>query len=81
MASYIFMNILESAPQRYDMGIKLISFGQNKRIHKEIVEEYIGEGDQVLEIGCGTGTLAISCAEKGEGGTHSRSPQDIWSNR
>jgi demethylmenaquinone methyltransferase/2-methoxy-6-polyprenyl-1,4-benzoquinol methylase len=59
------MKILESAPQRYDMGINLISFGQSRRIQQEIVEEYICEGNQVLEIGCGTGTLAISCAKKG----------------
>jgi demethylmenaquinone methyltransferase/2-methoxy-6-polyprenyl-1,4-benzoquinol methylase len=43
----------------------LISFGQNKKIQQEIVEKYIREGNQVLEIGCGTGTLAISCAKKG----------------
>lgn len=65
MASYIFMKILESAPQRYDMGINLISFGQSRRTQQEIVEEYICEGNQVLEIGCGTGNLAISCAKKG----------------
>jgi len=47
------------------MGINLISFGQSRRIQQEIVEEYICEGNQVLEIGCGTGTLAISCAKKG----------------
>jgi len=47
------------------MGINLISFGQSRRTQQEIVDEYICEGNQVLEIGCGTGTLAISCAKKG----------------
>lgn len=65
MASYVFMKILESAPKRYDIGINLISFGQNRKIQEEIVEDYIREGDQVLEIGCGTGNLALSCAKKG----------------
>ena len=65
MASYVFMKILESAPQRYDMGINLISFGQGRRMQQEIVEEYVHKSNQVLEIGCGTGTLAISCAKKG----------------
>ena len=58
MASYVFMKILELAPQRYDIGINLISFGQNRRMQQEIIEEYICEGNQVLEIGCGTGNLA-----------------------
>ena len=65
MASYVFMKILESAPQRYDMGINLISFGQGRRMQQEIVEEYVHKSNKVLEIGCGTGTLAISCAKKG----------------
>lgn len=65
MASYVFMKILESAPQRYDRGINILSLGQSSRIQQEIVENYITVGDEVLEIGCGTGTLAISCAEKG----------------
>lgn len=65
MASYIFMKVLESAPQRYDKGINILSLGQSKRIQQQIVENYITTDDEVLEIGCGTGTLAISCAEKG----------------
>lgn len=65
MSSYVFMKILESAPQRYDRGIGILSLGQSKRIQRDIVDNYINRGDRVLEIGCGTGTLAISCAEKG----------------
>ena len=65
MASYIFMKVLESAPLRYDSSINLLSLGHNRRVQREIVENYINKGDAVLEIGCGTGTLAISCAEKG----------------
>jgi demethylmenaquinone methyltransferase/2-methoxy-6-polyprenyl-1,4-benzoquinol methylase len=65
MSSYVFMKILESAPERYDRGIEILSLGQSKRVQREIVNNYITRGDRVLEIGCGTGTLAISCAEKG----------------
>lgn len=65
MASYIFMKVLESSAQRYDAGIKILSLGQIEKIHREIVENHIAAGDKVLEIGCGTGTLAILCAEKG----------------
>jgi demethylmenaquinone methyltransferase/2-methoxy-6-polyprenyl-1,4-benzoquinol methylase len=59
------MKVLESSAQRYDAGIKILSLGQIKKIQGEIVENYIAGGDKVLEIGCGTGTLAILCAEKG----------------
>lgn len=65
MVSYVFMKILESSPQRYDAGINLLSLGHINKIHQDIVENYITAGDEVLEIGCGTGTLAILCAEKG----------------
>jgi len=65
MASYVFMKVLESSAQRYDVGINMLSLGQSNRINREIVENYIAGGDKVLEIGCGTGTLAILCAEKG----------------
>ncbi|GAJ12899.1 unnamed protein product [marine sediment metagenome] len=65
MVSYVFMKILESSPQRYDAGINLLSLGHINKIHQDIVDNYITAGDEVLEIGCGTGTLAILCAEKG----------------
>jgi len=64
MASYVFMKVLESSPRRYDVGIKMLSLGQSDRVKREIVKNYITVGDKVLEIGCGTGTLAILCAEK-----------------
>lgn len=65
MVSYVFMKILESSPQRYDAGINLLSLGHINKIQQDIVDNYITAGDEVLEIGCGTGTLAILCAEKG----------------
>lgn len=65
MASYVFMKILESSAKRYDMGINILSLGQSDKVKKEIVKNYITVGDKVLEVGCGTGTVAILCAEKG----------------
>ena len=65
MVSYVFMKILESSPQRYDTGINLLSLGHSNRVQRDIVDNYITVGDEVLEIGCGTGTMAILCAEKG----------------
>jgi demethylmenaquinone methyltransferase/2-methoxy-6-polyprenyl-1,4-benzoquinol methylase len=58
------MKVLESAPERYDRGINILSLGQSKRFQEQIIENYIATGDEVLEIGCGTGTLAVSCVEK-----------------
>ncbi|TET40511.1 MAG: class I SAM-dependent methyltransferase [Dehalococcoidia bacterium] len=64
MSSYVFMKILESAPHRYDAGINMLSLGRINRLKKEIAENYISPGDTVLDVGCGTGTLAILCAER-----------------
>lgn len=65
MLSYIYMKILESSPKRYDFGIKLLSFGQSERIKQQIAAELIKKTDDVLEIGCGTGTLSCLMAKKG----------------
>ncbi|MCK4722913.1 MAG: class I SAM-dependent methyltransferase, partial [Dehalococcoidia bacterium] len=64
MASYVFMKVLESSARRYDVGINILSLGQSEQVKREIVKNYITVADKVLEIGCGTGTLAILCAEK-----------------
>lgn len=65
MASYVFMKVLESSPRRYDRGISILSLGQISRTRQDITKSYISGGDKILEIGCGSGTLAIACAEKG----------------
>lgn len=65
MASSVFMKVLESAPTRYDRGIVLLTLGKIRTLQQEIVGRYINPGDHVLDIGCGTGTFAIACAEKG----------------
>ncbi len=64
MSTYILMKILESAPNRYDKGIRIITLGKIDRVHDRIAS-YIKRGYKVLEIGCGTGLLTIKLALKG----------------
>lgn len=65
MLSYAYMRILESRPRRYDTGIRWLSFGQAQRYKHRIVADTVTPGVRMLDIGAGTGTLAILAAERG----------------
>jgi 2-polyprenyl-3-methyl-5-hydroxy-6-metoxy-1,4-benzoquinol methylase len=65
MFSYIYMKILEGAPSGYDRLINRISRGHSSRVIELITSKFVEPGMKVLDIGCGTGTLAVSAAEKG----------------
>lgn len=65
MCSYVLMKVLESSERRYDTGINLITLGYVRRVQKEIAWRFVSKDDRVFEIGVGTGTLAILCAERG----------------
>jgi len=61
----VFMKWLEKNPADYDRGIRLLTLGRIRQIQQWIVDTYVRKGIRILEIGCGTGTLAVMMAEKG----------------
>ncbi len=62
--SFVYMKILESRPQRYDAGMELLTLGSLTQIKREIAG-HVPPGSSVLDLGCGTGTLAEMCIERG----------------
>ncbi|MGD2206254.1 MAG: class I SAM-dependent methyltransferase [Anaerolineae bacterium] len=62
--SYVYMKVLESAPERYDWGMRLLTLGRLGRVHRDMAARLHRE-DRVLDIGCGTGALAVLLARKG----------------
>lgn len=64
MSTYILMKILESAPDRYDWGIRILTLGRLDKAYDRLTA-YIKKGQIVLDIGCGSGALTLKAAEKG----------------
>lgn len=63
MSTYVLMRILESAPHRYDVGIRLLTLGAVGASYDRLVT-HIKKRDRVLDVGCGTGALTFRAAEK-----------------
>ncbi|MFX1245688.1 MAG: HgcAB-like fusion protein [Promethearchaeota archaeon] len=61
----VLMKLLESAPWRYDQGLKVLTLGVDAILKQWIADKIVGSSDHVLDIGSGTGTLARLCARKG----------------
>lgn len=65
----VFMKWLETTPGDYDRGIQLLTLGRLKPLQERIAANHIQsqapDGARVLEIGCGTGTLALLMAARG----------------
>lgn len=57
------MRILESAPSRYDLGIRLLSLGHIDSVYNQVAE--LARGPEVLDLGCGTGILTLRLAARG----------------
>ena len=61
----VFMKWLETSPQGYDRGIQILTLGRLGQIKQTIAHEHVRAGMRVLEIGCGTGALAVQMAGQG----------------
>jgi demethylmenaquinone methyltransferase/2-methoxy-6-polyprenyl-1,4-benzoquinol methylase len=59
------MKVLESTPERYDRGIRLLSRGAIEQVYARVAELAASPGKHVLDIGCGTGNLALACSSRG----------------
>jgi ubiquinone/menaquinone biosynthesis C-methylase UbiE len=64
MSTYVLMRILESAPHRYDLGIRLLTFGRLDATYDRLASR-IAAGQRVLDLGCGTGALSLRAARRG----------------
>jgi ubiquinone/menaquinone biosynthesis C-methylase UbiE len=62
--TYVLMKILESAPRRYDRGIRLLTLGRVDKAYDHLAA-YIVSGQRVLDLGCGTGALSLRAAQRG----------------
>ncbi len=74
--SYVYMKVLESAPARYDRGMRLLTLGRLEQVQRDIAARLASRvqpsvprpstaGPRVLDVGCGTGALAARLARQG----------------
>jgi demethylmenaquinone methyltransferase/2-methoxy-6-polyprenyl-1,4-benzoquinol methylase len=64
VSAYVLMKVLESAPSRYDTGIRLLTLGYVDRAYDRLAT-HVRAGQRVLDVGCGTGALAVRAARRG----------------
>ena len=64
MSTYVLMRILESAPSRYDAGIRILTLGALDSAYDRLTS-HIEADQKVIDFGCGTGALSLRAARKG----------------
>jgi ubiquinone/menaquinone biosynthesis C-methylase UbiE len=65
VSSFAWMKFLESAPERYDRGVQLLSRGRIGDVYERIAALAAFPGKHVIDLGCGTGGVALACAARG----------------
>ncbi len=65
MSSFVWMKVLESAPERYDKGIAMLAHGRIAEVYERIAELIAAPGKRILDVGCGTGGVSLACAARG----------------
>jgi demethylmenaquinone methyltransferase/2-methoxy-6-polyprenyl-1,4-benzoquinol methylase len=66
MSSLALMRWLEGSPERYDAGMRLLTFGRVPAVHAAVARAAVPDsGGRVLEIGCGTGAVTARLHARG----------------
>jgi ubiquinone/menaquinone biosynthesis C-methylase UbiE len=48
--SHVYMKVLESAPERYERGMRILTLGRLERVRRDIAAR-LSAGDRVLDLG------------------------------